>query len=91
MPRSHQPLAPIIKREFYQTFVGAKTRRECWAAETTDGKWWIERVEVPGSPWQVIRNADRAYGHLHGTLRAARQSIAAGWEDTRADEYAAGQ
>lgn len=76
--------APVTKT-MYATFVGGpdsgKSRKECWEARTTDGRWLIERVEEPGTPWhvyQLVGGAAVRFANSFSTLRKARISIASG-------------
>ncbi len=77
-------LAPVVKT-MHSTFVGGpasgKTRKECWKAKTTDGRFLIERLELTGTPWEVYELVDgkpvRSCGWF-GTLRSARVAITAG-------------
>lgn len=88
------PMAPIRVTESARAVRpgGAlSTSREVWAAETTDGVWEIRRLEEPGTPWLILRKADRARGGLARSLSRARASIAAGHAETTARVYLAGQ
>jgi hypothetical protein len=72
-----RPALPPIDKRYSQTIIGeagsGRTRRECWSATTRDGLWGFDRIEVPGTPWEVVYLPLRAPVGLTGTLRAARQ------------------
>ena len=50
-------------------------RVEIWAAGSADGRWWFQRVEVPGTPWELTYLPT---GQLEGagSLSAARMVAA---------------
>lgn len=45
----------VRKTEFAQNLRNG--RRECWEAESTDGRWTFSREESPGTPW-IVRHVD---------------------------------
>ncbi len=54
-------------------------RKEIWEAVTKDGAYTIERIEDIGTPWAILRNADKVWvGSYYGSLRKARLAIALG-------------
>lgn len=76
-------LAPIVVTETARRQLagdsGATTKgAEVWAARTVDGAWDLIREETPGTPWVVVRIADKRSGGAFGTLRAAQIAIASG-------------
>lgn len=76
-------LAPIVVTSRSRRIVGGEagdltSAEEVWAARTTDGAWELVREDVPGTPWQVVRTADKRSGGSYSTLRAARVAIASG-------------
>lgn len=89
------PLAPIVVTSRARRILGNDMGRvtkasEVWAARTTDGVWDIIREEIPGTPWAVVRRADKADGGSYGSLRKAREAIACGWAETEARVHVAG-
>lgn len=86
-----KPLAPIriTDRTRRVRPDGSLAGSEIWAAETTDGAWSIVREEVPGTPWTVVRKADKRRGGSYRNLDVARHAIAIGWAAKQADEQVA--
>lgn len=77
--RPRRELTPVRITARFPSFNGR--RLENWSAETTDGKWLLEREESAGTPWITIDRETRAEVGLHGTLRAARIFITDGHAD----------
>jgi hypothetical protein len=79
-------LAPITRQFSHTIFRGGRTRRECWNATTLDGTWGFDRLELPGTPWEITYVPLRVTVGLAGTLKSARQ-IAAGMTTRDVVEY----
>lgn len=73
-------LAPVRETRHSQrrTRRGSTKHLECWAAETLDGQWELEREDSPGTPWLVIHKPTKEFVDLLGTLDACRAYVAAG-------------
>lgn len=83
-------LAPVVVTSRAHRIVGGEvaaltSEAEVWAARTTDGRWDITREDAPGTPWRVVRIADKRSGGSYGTLRAARAAIADGTAEREAN------
>jgi hypothetical protein len=61
---------------------GSTRARECWFATTEDGEWAFERLDEPGTPWQVIHwpgtERHERVTALFGSLRSARTCVERG-------------
>lgn len=57
---------------------GPRTRRECWGATSRDGRWDFERMEEPGTPWQLIHKATDQVVTRAGNLRTLRALVGSG-------------
>lgn len=75
-------LPKIVVTERVPSIVGGEagklTVSEVWAARTLDGVWEMRREDRPGTPWVLLRVADKRSGGTYGTLRACRVAIADG-------------
>lgn len=74
-----------IKKQMAGTFWAgtmAVRRSECWGATTDDGLWAFERLEEPGTPWQVVHLPNTPQAEIattwFGTLKSARQAVERG-------------
>lgn len=47
--------------------------REAWSAESADGKWKFERLEIEGTPWEASHVDFPGWSALFGSLRTARE------------------
>lgn len=89
-------LPPIRKTQMCATFrapvsrPGADGRRECWAAETSDGVWAMERQEGERYlKWALIHVPTDTLACYEPTLKRCRQDIARGsWNYREADPLA---
>lgn len=88
-----KPLAPIRVTERCSRIDsdGQPRGSEAWAAVTLDGAWKIERTEDPGTPWMLTRTVDGQGAGQVGTLKQAREVIASGMAEIRANVRNAGQ
>lgn len=67
---------PIVKKFSHTIFRDGRTRRECWSAETVDGLWAFDRLEMSGTPWSIMFLPLRVEVGWAGTLKAARKIAA---------------
>lgn len=86
-----KPLAPIRVTERSPRMDSDGLGSEVWAAITLDGAWTIERTEDRGTPWMLTRTADHQSAGQVGTLKQAREIIASGMAEIRANVRKAGQ
>jgi hypothetical protein len=72
-------------RTYRQTFVGGptsrRTRRECWAATSSDGVWHAERIEDVGTPWVLMHLPTRTDLGLFSTLERVKAYVMTGRAD----------
>jgi hypothetical protein len=79
--RTPAPMTPIdpTSKTYYETFVGTRTRRECWGATSTDGEWGYTRTEDTGTPWIVTHlPTGRTNFSYYGSLAKARRATYSG-------------
>jgi len=74
-------LTPVNVTRRFRAFRSG--RLETWQAESRDGVWRYDRLELPGTPWMTVHLPTSTEGDWYGTLDAAREATA----DGRALEY----
>lgn len=61
----------IIKTQFAKNFRSGRV--ECWEAKTADGKYAFQRLEMPGTPWDVVNLEIGRSITFVGSLKKAQQ------------------
>jgi len=74
--RPRRTLTPVSITRRYPAFRSGRV--ENWAAESTDGIWRYERMEIAGTPWVAVHIPTGTEGNWYGTLTAAREATANG-------------
>lgn len=62
--------SPGIKR--------GSTRNECWEAASKDGTWVCERIEIPGTPWDLL-HVPSGITNMYGSLVKAEKAVMSGY------------
>lgn len=74
MAAPRTPRTPVTVTERWPNLRG---QMQTWAAESTDGVWTYQRLDIPGTPWEVTHKpTGRSY--WIGSLPKARAATASG-------------
>lgn len=74
--KTGRTLTPADVTRRYPTFSGR--RLEAWQAASRDGVWRYDRLEITGTPWQVVHVPTETEADWYGTLTRAREATANG-------------
>ena len=74
--RPRRTLTPVtVTKRFRSARSG---RLEAWQAESRDGVWRYDRIEITGTPWMPVHLPTGIEGRYYGTKDAARAATADG-------------
>src|SRR5579864_7859156 len=73
---ARRTLTPVTITARYPTFRAG--RWENWSAVSTDGDWKYERLEMSGTPWDVVHVPSGKSADWYGSLPKARAATADG-------------
>jgi hypothetical protein len=74
--RPRRVLTPATVTARFPSFTSGRV--ENWAAASADGLWKYERIEISGTPWQVIHVPSGTDCGWYGNLGDARAATADG-------------